>query len=341
MSEILSLVRRKRYFVLHAPRQTGKTSTLLALRDLLNDEDAGEYRCAYVNFEPAQTARENVGRAMEAITSQIAREARYTLGDDATAEAAETLDTTRRPADALGTLLEIWARAAPKPLVLLIDEIDALVGDSLESVLLQLRTGYVHRPEAFPQSVVLCGRRDVHLGKIETKSLRLRNFTRTDIMALLGQHTAATSQKFTPQAVRAVWEQTRGQPWLVNALAHEICSVGLPHQHHVPVSEHDIFDAREKLILRRETHLDQLIGKLHEPRVERVIEPLLSGGNGMYSDLDFEYARGLGLVASDPPLRIANPIYGEALSRALGSIEPRRHRAQHHPDHAGAGDRTV
>ena len=45
--------------------------------------------------------------------------------------------------------------------MLLIDEIDALVGDSLVSVLRQLRSGYARRPGAFPQSVVLCGVRDV------------------------------------------------------------------------------------------------------------------------------------------------------------------------------------
>ncbi|MDE2873925.1 MAG: hypothetical protein OXQ93_00700 [Gemmatimonadota bacterium] len=154
LPEVLELIRDERYFVVYAPRQTGKTSALLALRGLLNGGTVGDYRCAYINVEPAQTAREDVGRAMGAIASQIAREARYTLNDHATAEVAEELDTNRRPDDALGTLLETWARAADSPLVLLID---AMVGDSLVSVLRQLRTGYVRRPEGFPQSVVLSG----------------------------------------------------------------------------------------------------------------------------------------------------------------------------------------
>ena len=240
LDEILSLVRGKRYFVMHAPRQTGKTSALLALRDLLNGGAVGDYRCGYINVEPAQTAREDVGQAMGAIASQIAREARYTLGDSATADAADALDTTRRPHDALGTLLDRWARAAEAPLVLLIDEIDAMVGDSLVSVLRQLRAGYVHRPKSFPQSVVLCGVRDVrdyriHASSekevitggsafnIKAKSLRLGDFTRDEVKALLGQHTAETGQEFAPEAVDAVWGQTRGQPWLVNALALEMC----------------------------------------------------------------------------------------------------------------------
>ena len=44
LGEILELIRDKRYFVLHAPRQTGKTSALLALRDLLDSGAAGDFR---------------------------------------------------------------------------------------------------------------------------------------------------------------------------------------------------------------------------------------------------------------------------------------------------------
>ena len=338
LDAVLSLVRAKRYFVLHAPRQTGKTSALLALRDLLNGGHAGGYRCGYINVEPAQTAREDVGRAMGAIASEIAREARNTLGDAATAAAADRFDTSTRPDAALGTLLDIWARAEPLPLVVLIDEIDAMVGDSLVSVLRQLRAGYAHRPTGFPQSLVLCGVRDVrdyriHASSekevitggsafnIKARSLRLGDFTRAEVADLLGQHTSATGQAFEPEAVEAVWWQTRGQPWLVNALARETCfSADAPRVRRSPISEEDIFAAREALIVRREAHLDQLTDKLREPRVRRVIEPLLSGGDGAHSAYDVEYVRDLGLVAAKPPLRIANPIYGEVLPRVLTSV---------------------
>jgi hypothetical protein len=45
--ELLMLIRNKRYFVLHAPRQTGKTSALLALGDRLNSGAQGDYRSVY------------------------------------------------------------------------------------------------------------------------------------------------------------------------------------------------------------------------------------------------------------------------------------------------------
>ena len=55
MEDILMLVRQQRYFVLHAPRQTGKTSCMLALRDYLNQK--GDYISVYANVEGGQASR--------------------------------------------------------------------------------------------------------------------------------------------------------------------------------------------------------------------------------------------------------------------------------------------
>ena len=103
LPEVLGLIEAERYFVLHAPRQTGKTSVLLALRDLLNSGDAGDFRCVYVNVESAQAARENVGDAMRAILNQLGSRARR-LGDtflderwpDILAKSALTTPSARR-----------------------------------------------------------------------------------------------------------------------------------------------------------------------------------------------------------------------------------------------------
>ena len=333
MGEVRALIRDEKYFVLHAPRQTGKTSALLALRDLLNAE--GNYRCVYVNIEGAQAMREDVERAMQVILGDLASWARLTLSDEFLTENWSGI-LSEFGAGALREVLMRWAQADPKPLVLLIDEIDSLIGDTLLAVLRQLRAGYVLRPEGFPQSVVLCGVRDVRDYRIQStaenaiiaggsafniraESLRLGDFSPDEVHILLSQHTETTGQIFAEDAQNEIWKLTRGQPWLVNALAYEACFKNKRgRDRSQPITSEAICDAREQLILRREIHLDQLADKLKEERVQRVVEPLLSGAEERrFIDRDLEYVRDLGLVAQDRPVRIANPIYAEVVPREL------------------------
>ena len=333
LNEVLRFIRDKRYFVLHAPRQTGKTSALLALRDLLNEE--GAYHCVYANVEGGQTGREDVEQVMRTILDELASRARSS-GDGFLDEVWPDILARSGPHGALREALTRWAEAAPKPLVLLIDEIDALIGDSLLSVLRQLRAGYDRRPAGFPQSVVLCGVRDVRDYRIHSsstnaiiaggsafniraRSLRLGDFLQDEVRALLGQHTEETGQIFTDDALELIWTQTQGQPWLVNALADETCFYGeAAENRRISITADAIHNAQEQLILRRETHLDQLADKLKEDRVQRIVEPLLSGAEERrFIDRDLEYVRDLGLLAQDRPLRIANPIYAEVVPREL------------------------
>jgi len=69
LNEIMTLIRQKKYFVLHAPRQSGKTTALLEIMGQLNA--SGQYRCLYVNVEPAQTARERIEVAMGVIVDLL------------------------------------------------------------------------------------------------------------------------------------------------------------------------------------------------------------------------------------------------------------------------------
>ena len=288
-----------------------------------------------MNVEVGQAAREDTARAMRAILGSLGSEARTTL-DDAFVDGI-WLDTLERhgPDGALREILVCWAAADPAPLVLLIDEIDALVGDTLISVLRQLRSGYDRRPRGFPHSVILCGVRDVRdyrvqsasegfvLGgsafNIHSESLRLGDFSGSQARALLEQHTAETGQSFDEDAVRQIRQLTGGQPWLVNALASGACFEDpRGRDRSRPIGADLVQDARESLILARRTHLDQLVHKLREDRVRRVVGPLLSGGMipGSVRGDDLQYCRCLGLIRRELPLRIANPIYRELMARA-------------------------
>jgi len=338
--EIMTLIDKWRYFILHAPRQTGKTSSLLALQDYINKE--GRYKCLYVNIETAQTARSDVARGMKAILADLNGANSLVFNDDFfylyLKEGIETFGEDAILKEALSN----WSTKNQKKIILLIDEIDALVGDTLISVLRQLRSGYAQRPESFPQSVILCGVRDVRdyrifsdkdqqmitggsAFNIKAKSLTVGDFTKEEIRTLYEEHTKETGQPFEEGIYDMAWEYTRGQPWLVNALANEACfesDVGRDRAQ--PITTQMFEAAKNALIIRRDTHIDQLADKLKEERVRRVIEPLLSGKDmsNQFIYTDVEYVQDLGLirVQSNGAIEIANSIYHEVIPREL-SIE--------------------
>ena len=338
LDTVLGLIRDKKYFVLHAPRQTGKTSALLALRDLLNGGAHGEFRCVYANIEAGQAMREKVAEGMRTVLAELALQASVTLGDETLEELWPGVLERVGPGSALRHALLRWSMADRRPLVLLIDEIDALVGDTLLSVLRQLRAGYADRPARYPHSIILCGVRDVRdyrihssaedrlvLGgsafNIKSESLRLGDLSEQETRALLAQHTAATGQGFTEAAQELIAARTAGQPWLVNALCYDACFRHPPGcDRSRPITAAAVLEAQERLIQRRDTHIDDLGHKLREERVRRVVEPILTGSlEAACSDEDLAYARDLGLVAQDSAgtPRIANPIYAEVVPRHL------------------------
>ena len=337
LDEMLSLIRHQRYFVLHAPRQTGKTSCMLALRDYLNKE--GTYVAVYANVEGGQAARNQVDRVVRATCDVIASEASLITGSEMPLEVREKVLNVEIDTQ-LSRFLQQLSMSFSKPFVLFLDEIDALVGDSLVSVLRQIRSGYANRPAAFPQSVILCGVRDVRdyrivlsnqdiitggsAFNIKAESLRLGNFSREEIRELYMQHTRETGQQWDEACFPLVWEATEGQPWLVNALAHEVTyRMKENRDRTVTITPEMIYRAQERIIYRRDTHIDILIDKLSEPRVKRVIEPMLANEDeiddaAIPSD-DIQYVEDMGLIKRErgKPRRIANGIYREIIPREL------------------------
>ena len=335
LGEILHLIEQQKYFVLHAPRQTGKTSCMLALMEYLNN--TGKYNAIYFNVELAQGARENVQRGIRAILNEIGSRAELYLGYAGVKNMWKSVLEKSGADGAFNEVLTRWAQSSELPLILFIDEIDSLVGDTLISVLRQMRAGYDKRPENFPQSIILCGVRDVrdyriHSSQkkeiitggsafnIKAKSLKLGNFSKEEIEKLYDVHTKETGQKFEHGVIDLVWELTKGQPWLTNALGYEVCfDIKQNRDPSVLITSEMINQAKENIILRRETHLDQLTDKLKEERVKRVIEPILFCDTKPLNPDDVEYVSDLGLVtqARNGEVLISNKIYSEVIPRTL------------------------
>jgi len=321
LPDVLRLIAQQSYFVLHAPRQTGKTTAMLALAQELTA--SGRYVAALVSAEVGAAFNADPEAAAQAMLGAW----QSTLRSRLPADHYPTPWPEAAPGARIREALRVWAMQVPQPLVLFIDEIDALQDAALISVLRQLRDGYADRPTGAPHALALIGLRDVRdykvasggsarLGSaspinIKTRSLLLGDFSAADVVALYQQHTADTGQIFTPEALALAFDLTQGQPWLVNALA-KVAVEELTDDPTIPITAAVIDTAKEVLIKRQDTHLDSLAERLRETRVQSVIAPILAGATP--ADLppdDIRFVLDLGLVrrTAEGALHIANPIY--------------------------------
>ena len=317
------------YWVLHAPRQTGKTTFLQAWMRELNA--SGTCLACYVTVERCQqipTAEAAMPALIDAILEQAAKAAVPVPPRPGPEVAATSL---------LSDLLSAWAaQVAPLPLVVLFDEVDVLEGQAMISFLRQLRGGFATRGIGrFPVSVALVGMRDlkdylvsakdgrsVNPGSpfnIKEDSASLGNFSLDDVRALYAQHTQDSGQVFAPGVVEAVHAWTRGQPWLVNALAAQcLYKSKLPADTTITLDHMQA--ARDALVRSRAVHIDSLAERLKDPRVRQIVEPILIGAaDPQLVEYDgFRLCQDLGLVDFiDGSPGIANPIYREVLARTL------------------------
>lgn len=334
LSRALTLIEDGKYFTLAAGRQTGKTTSLMWLARHINAGD--RYRALWVDIQAARekpdpaTAFRTVLRNMKWAVELYLRDVGVPAGEGQMLEDPETA--------LLAYLRDLSARC-PRPLVVLFDEVDGLVGATMVSFLTQLRQGYIARSEIpFPRSVALVGMRNVRdflvsdeeaegmswLGttspfNITAEALTLSAFTRADVDELLEQHTLATGQVFSAEARDSIFALSEGHPWLVNALADQIVDRDLPDRGAEVLATH-VEAAKETIILERRTHIDSLIARLHEPRVRRILDPMIAGETtaGDVLDDDFAYVMGLGLIREKlGTFEIANPVYREVIPRAL------------------------
>ncbi len=333
-AQLENFIEKKYYFLLHAPRQSGKTTAIIEFVNHLNEGE--KYTALYISIESARTAVNDVKRAVQIILEQFRDQIAIFLPNEK--KAIEYLDILIKKKDyeesGVYSFLHFWAQESKKPLILFFDEFDVLAGDSLITMLTQFRTGHTNRPKYFPQSICLIGIRDLRDYKIKTKqqeelgvlyspfnvkaeSLLLPNFSEQDVKTLYLQHTQETGQKFTDEAMAYAFEQTQGQPWLVNALAYQACFRDVQDRS-VTITKEIMERAREALILRRDTHLDALTDRLKEERVMNIIDAIISGGSGQANpnEDDVQYVTDLGLIKQNE-VTIANPIYQEIIPRAL------------------------
>jgi AAA+ ATPase superfamily predicted ATPase len=333
---ILNLIEQKQYFVIHAARQSGKTTLLLELARLLND--TGNYYALYCSLETAQGVSD-AEKGIPAIVKklQLEVELHEQLNQYSFAPNADYSDFT----NILIRALSLFCKQLDKPLVILFDEVDCLLNGTLISFLRQLRSGYVNRSAGIPfvHSIALVGMRNIRdykaqireeqetLGSyspfnIVSDTFTLQNFTKQEVTNLYLQHTQQTEQVFSADVIDKIYHYTQGQPWLINAIAREIVVNILNNDFSQLIKPEHVEQAVQTIILRRDTHIDSLMERLKEKLVQRIVEPVIIGETKGYSiiDDDYQYVLDLGLLRhTETSLIPSNPIYGEVMIRTLSS----------------------
>lgn len=333
------LIAMKQYFVIHAARQSGKTTFLKDLTKRLNE--TGKYYTVYCSLECVQGFTV-VEKGIPQIISCIAKslESANIPNFENFAKEPDYLHIST----VLNSELIRYCKTLDKPLIIFFDEADCLSESTLISFMRQLRDGYINRDiTPFVHSVALVGMRNIRdykakirpdcetLGSaspfnIVKEAYTLKNFTKNEIISLYEQHTVDTGQVFENDAVDFIFEQTQGQPWLVNAIATEIIEKIMDYDYSQSITADMAKTAIQNIIKRRDTHIDSLLERLKEDRVRKVIEPMLLGDfiYEMLSD-DFQYVTDLGLIKNvNGKILPSNPIYAEVIARYL-SYDAQQH----------------
>ena len=333
------IVEQRSYFVLHAARQSGKTTALLALVDEINAK--GRMNALYFTVESVQRftdPRDGIPRIVESMRNAILRHPVFKgLVRDPNSE-VPTLLPAPAGMDVKAFLAQL-AECSEKPLVVFFDEVDCLSDDTLVTFLRQLRDGYVtRRSSPFPASVALVGMRDIRdyrarirpdsqtLGSaspfnIIKRDLTMPNFGRNDIARLYAQHTEATGQVFCDGVVDRVYEFTLGQPWLVNAIAEECVEVIHEYRYSEPITVDDVSAAKERIIRANPIHLDYLFYIARHPSVRPLLNASLNGSitDTQREERQFRLLLLLGLLCEcESRFEFANPIYKEYWDRCKG-----------------------
>jgi hypothetical protein len=251
LPNVRDLINKKRYFILHAPRQSGKTTAIKAAVDSLNNE--GSYYALYCSLEVLrgiEDERDAMSKLVSALSASL-RNLNFTFpplekktrqGSPPVALVSRNTVETPFPGSSafpVQSALNDLSDRLDKELVVFFDEADCLVGQPLLFFLSQLRVGYINRPQApFPRSIALIGMRNLRDYKTGAgpdaepigssspfniaEPFTLSDFTLEEVKTLYVQHTEATGQVFEDEAVQRAWHWSEGQPWLVNALARQV-----------------------------------------------------------------------------------------------------------------------
>ena len=327
IADFVDRVKKGKYIVLFAPRQTGKTTLFRSAMDTLIAEAYFPIQLnfeAYVDLTPAAF----YGSLIKDIHQEIER-----VFEKRDATSFETLnqffhDTEVTDHLSMRNFFQQLPRFLTHPdngqkVVLIIDEFDAIPPDAVRGFLHTLR--YIYHGQSkvrCPYSVGIIGVKDItqlnYDGSISPFNIQdefhLPNFTLAQVHELLEQYTEEVGQAFAPEVITAIHKQTAGQPFLVNRCAQILTEeMGVPKLETIAMTHFS--KAHTQLLRERNTHIEYLLTNIRRnPLFESLLTRVISYKRGVRFNIDNEIIDELvtyGVIAerTDGMCEIANPIY--------------------------------
>ena len=337
LAAFIDKVKKGKYIVLFAPRQTGKTTFFRAAIDALIAEAYFPIQLnfeLYVDYPASDFYVSFYKRLREEILSVL--EKRGTTPSKALNQFLENTKVTDQV-----LMMEFFkqlVRFLPhhdnsQKVVLIIDEFDAIPQEAVRGFLHSLR--YIYLSESDPRcpySVGIVGvknitqldyNRSISPFNIQDE-FHLPNFTPAQVHELLAQYTDEVGQAFVPEVITAIHKQTAGQPFLVNRCAQLLTEeMGIPRPEPITIAH---FAKAHTLLLReRNTNIEHLLTNIRRDRgFERLLMRIASYERGLPFSLDDELMNELaiyGVIAegADGMCEIVNPIYQH---RILQTFKP-------------------
>jgi hypothetical protein len=327
--DMKTMVDMGRYFSIFAPRQSGKTTFFKRLCSQLHDDPV--YVAVVLSFQDNKNLE--INRFYELIEMDLYDQLIDRLKEvncEKTEEVEEFL-SNHHLCDhiSLRLLFEKLNRIIQyKKIVIFIDEFDGIPIKELENFLTLLRELYQKYKEVKEKalySVGLVGIRNITkliVGGVSpfniADQVELPPFSLQNVRDLYGQYTEETNQPFTKSAVKKVYEETAGQPWLVNRLG-TILTLDVKPETTVPINQNDVEKAIEILLLEKNDHFDNLYEKaiLYKETFVKIVFD-----NVKYSptDEDQSWLEQYGLIKKKEKKAVtANNIYKERFIEAFFS----------------------
>ncbi|MDM8532814.1 AAA-like domain-containing protein [Anaerolineales bacterium HSG25] len=304
-------VYKGRYFTIFAPRQAGKTTYFQLLLESLKDDG---YTPIWISFESLKTLPKE--RFYTALNRWLHRGlAKQNVTVDCVI--TDSLDLEEFFAD---------QSSSSKPIVLIIDEFEGIPDVVLNEVMHTFRQIYHQKEDYLLHSLILVGVStiaDLILSSASPFNIadeqEIKYFTFDEVDDLINQYVIESGQVFEPSVIKAIYDNTAGQPGLVCALCNHLITNVVTDKSQ-PVTMDDFYITLDFFLTEKmDKNIINVTQKAHQKQ-DFMLKLLFSNRPIKFTvaspDIAWLYAHGV-VDKVDGYVEVAVPLYAKRLIDAF------------------------